>query len=110
MAIYNAYGQEIPDQTKMELPIGYHHPEPLSSMIQRLINVESQKASREGNETFEEADDFNLDEEEEQFTSQYTMQEMEEETLREKVPSDAPTPTETPVETVPTEEAPAATT
>lgn len=61
---YNALGQEMPDQTPIELPAGYRKPESLQDQIKRLIRVHmSIAADATGRETFEEANDFGPEEE-----------------------------------------------
>lgn len=58
----NEKGWEVPDPRPMERPIGWTEPESLQSMIARLIRTEvSRQASQAGAETFEEADDFDVD-------------------------------------------------
>lgn len=60
---YNSLGQELPDPTPVALPIGFEKPEPLNSVIQRLVRTEvSQAADQKGMETFEEANNFNTGE------------------------------------------------
>lgn len=59
MSKFDEKGREILDATPVALPIGYKHPESLTSQIRRLIKNElSMSARAEGKETFEEADDF----------------------------------------------------
>lgn len=70
--------EEIPDPTPVEMPIGYEHPESLESMIARLVRVESQRAVASGEESFEESDDFDVDDDNE-LTSEYQMSNMQEE-------------------------------
>lgn len=74
---------EIPDQTPVELPIGYKAPETLEHMIQRLITNQELRRVQEsaGDETFEESDDFDCDDEEPELTSSYQMNDMQEEFL-----------------------------
>lgn len=61
---YNQAGQEMPDQTPIELPAGYRKPESLQDQIKRLIRVHmSIAADASGRETFEEANDFGPEEE-----------------------------------------------
>lgn len=69
---------EIPDPTPIELPVGFEHPEPLEEMIARMIRVAGQNAAREGFETFEEADDFDVDDDE-TIESEYQLKEMKDE-------------------------------
>lgn len=54
-------GAEVLDPTPVELPIGYKHPKTLEERIQEAIRQElSQVASKEGYETFQEANDFDV--------------------------------------------------
>lgn len=69
---------EIPDQTPVEMPLGYERPESIESMIARMVRSVSEQAGREGAETFEEADDFDMDDDSE-IVSPYQMSQMEEE-------------------------------
>lgn len=54
-------GHELLDTTPVEMPLGFQHPEPLEERIRRLIRTSvSQQAVENGAETFEEADDFDI--------------------------------------------------
>lgn len=80
MAKYNELGQEIPDPTPVAMPLGYERPESLSDLVARMVRVHISKQAHElGLETFEEADDFSMDEDDEVLPSQYEMSGMEEE-------------------------------
>lgn len=59
---YNERGEEIPDPTKPEIPLGFKKPESLADQVARLVRSEKMKeeARRHGRETFEEADDFDV--------------------------------------------------
>lgn len=59
---YNARGEEIPDTTKPELPLGFKKPESLAEQVRRLVRSEHIKmaAQAAGVETWEEADDFDV--------------------------------------------------
>lgn len=55
-------GREIPDPTPIELPLGMKRPETLAEQVQRLVrNQVSQYAALHGHETFEEAEDFDIE-------------------------------------------------
>lgn len=57
----NEKGDEVPDPRPVALPLGYSHPEPLEVRMARMIRQElSQEAARRGAETFEEANDFDV--------------------------------------------------
>lgn len=77
MAEYNEKGQEVPDQRPIELPIGYNQPETLQQMIARMVRIHSVVAMKKEMESFEEADDFETEEEE--FKSSHQMTDMQEE-------------------------------
>ena len=58
----NDSGYETLDPTPVEIPTGFRKPELLAETIQRLIrNDVSQIADKEGYDTFEEADDFHIE-------------------------------------------------
>lgn len=79
MAIYNKQHEEMPDPTPVEMPIGYEKPESLESMIARMVRAESALAAKGGTmETFEEATDFD-DNDEGELVSQFQMTDMQEE-------------------------------
>lgn len=82
-AKYNEKGEEIPDNTPVELPLGYHHPEELQDMIRRMVTDAAVLAAQEaaGVDTEEEADDFNVMGEESDEISGYEFTEMQEEQL-----------------------------
>ena len=78
MAEFNEKGEHIPDNTPVEIPVGFGVPEDLTSIIKRLVRVESQRAANEGEETFEESDDFDIEDEVDPV-SNYAMTRMQEE-------------------------------
>lgn len=62
MAQLNERGHEILDETPLAMPLGFKKPESLQSQIQRLVRNElSARAASEGHETFDEADDFDIE-------------------------------------------------
>ncbi|UOF80224.1 hypothetical protein [Microviridae sp.] len=69
----------FPDPTPIELPIGYEAPESLAEMIARMIRAEDYRKMSEaaGVESFDEADDFEMEEDE--FKSEHEMSQMQEE-------------------------------
>ncbi len=70
--------KEYPDSTPIEVPIGYDTPLPLREEMRRFIKQElSAAAESAGEETFEEADDFDIDEEE--TLSPYELTDLQEE-------------------------------
>lgn len=52
-------GREIPDPTPVEMPLNFKRPETIQEMIRRLVNV--QNSDELGAETWEEANDFDVD-------------------------------------------------
>lgn len=58
----NEQGYELLDPTPMEPPVGYRRTEPLAQQIKRMIREErlAQELAKQGIETFEEADDFDV--------------------------------------------------
>lgn len=85
MAKYDKEGRvEIPDPTPVEIPLGYEAPETLEQMIARLVVANDFRKSQEqqGMESFEEADDFDVEEDE--FHSEHEMTPMQEEYLGER--------------------------
>lgn len=60
---FDALGRELPDPTPVELPFGAQRPESLQDMIRRLVRTDvSRAAEQAGAETFEEANDFEVEE------------------------------------------------
>lgn len=58
---HNDKGEEIMDQTPITLPIDFKRPEPLGDMIRRLVRKQiSDIAVAKGQESFDDADDFNI--------------------------------------------------
>lgn len=60
MAKFDDKGREIPDPTPVQVPLGFHKPEPLEKTIARMMRAANEEAMRQGAETFEEADDFDI--------------------------------------------------
>lgn len=75
----NERGWEIPDPTPVEVPLHWKRPPTLQDTIRQFIRTEmSQQAQDQGAESFEEADDFEMDEEPDPLSA-YEMREMQEE-------------------------------
>lgn len=56
---HNEKGEEILDPTPVAMPVGFHRPPSLAEQVRRLVRTEfSRQAAALGEETFEEADDF----------------------------------------------------
>lgn len=62
-ATLNARGQEVPDPNPTTLPAGFKYPESLIETVRRLIRSESLSnyANSQEVDTFEEAEDFEID-------------------------------------------------
>ena len=59
---FDARGREVSDPTPVEIPVNFRRPETLQEQIRRLIRTEmSAQALNEGKETFDEADDFDIE-------------------------------------------------
>lgn len=65
MARLNQKGHEIPDPTPIEIPAGFKRPETLAEQVRRLVRSETfaQEMNAAGMETFEESEDFEIDDE-----------------------------------------------
>lgn len=77
---YNEKGQEIPDPRPVEVPLGLRRPKDIHEMIHDALRGERMRiaAERAGVESFEEANDFDLDEEPD-LVSKYELRPMQEE-------------------------------
>lgn len=73
--------RETPDPTPVAWPAGVRRPETLAEQIRRMVRLHvSQMAQEQGFESFEEADDFDSDDDDE-FRSPYELTEMQEEAI-----------------------------
>lgn len=80
MAQFNEFGQQIPDPTPLEVPLNLRRPLSIQDEIRRFVRIElSRKAEELGTESFEESDDFDIDDDEGDFASPYELTEMQEE-------------------------------
>lgn len=62
---FDKEGREHPDPTPVAMPIGFEKPESLEEKIRRLTRNEAAiMAQARGQETFEEADDFDVEDDE----------------------------------------------
>lgn len=61
MAKYNDKHEEIPDPTPLALPVGFKKPETLHETMARMIKNQEYVKYLNGQETFEEADDFDVE-------------------------------------------------
>lgn len=77
-------GKEVLDPTPVAIPAGMGKPESLVDTIRRLVRNEiSHEAQSQGIESFEEANDFDV--EDEDWTSPYELSPMQEEYLSSEV-------------------------
>lgn len=54
--------REMPDTVPMEIPAGFRKPETMEEIVQRLVRRQvSEAADARGDETFEESEDFEID-------------------------------------------------
>lgn len=87
---FDEQGRELPDSTPLELPSGMKQPESLESIMKRMIAVHASRAAGEaGMETFEEANDFEVEDDDEPIT-QYEYHGMKEEVPREQSEKERP--------------------
>lgn len=72
---FDSQGRELPDPTPVAMPLDCKRPESLTEQIRRMIRGEmSNQAAAEGKETFEEANDFEVPEEDAELTgTQYEL-------------------------------------
>lgn len=59
----NEFGQEMPDPVPMAVPVGYNQSPTLADMIKRMVRNQllAQAANAEDIDTFEEAEDFEIE-------------------------------------------------
>lgn len=85
-------GKEHLDLTPLEIPIGFQQPPSLQDEMRRFIREEfGRVAESSEQETFEEADDFDIDEDPDPFSAYEMVDMIEEEPLE----TDSPPPEET---------------
>lgn len=72
LAFLNLMGQEVPDPTIIDPPLGYVPQPDLMELMRRMIRREmSEIVENTEFETFEEADDFDVDDDPVDYTSPY---------------------------------------
>lgn len=65
---------EYPDPRPVALPVGFKAPTPLEVMVRQIVRTTvSQAAGDSGRETFEEADDFDVEEEDGEMHSPWEL-------------------------------------
>ncbi len=90
--------KEFPDPTPIEIPIGYSKPLTLREDMRRFIREEySAHAAQQGEETFEEADDFDIGDADE-APSPYELFDMIEEFVPDEQEKDTPAKGDTKVD------------
>lgn len=57
-------GMQVPDPTPVEMPLGFERPESLESMLVRLVHQVSRGQADIGEESIDDANDFDVDDEE----------------------------------------------
>lgn len=68
-SVFNEKGEEIPDPTQLEIPLGFGRPRSLQEDIQAMMSAAvQQELAAAGAETFEEANDFDTGEDDEYFS------------------------------------------
>lgn len=78
---FDAQGRELPDATPLEVPAGMRQPESIESMIARMVRGRvSELAAKDGLETFDEANDFEVEDDDEPLTA-HEVQDMKLEAL-----------------------------
>lgn len=82
---YNDRGEELPDDTPVETPLKFRRPPTLQEQIKAMVRGEmSRAAAEEGKETFEEADDFDVEDEDDLPPSNYEFTDMSIEKIMDK--------------------------
>lgn len=83
MAQWTEDGRQIPDDTPVEIPLNLRKGETEAMRIARAVSLEfSQQAEKKGYETWEESQDFDIEDDEDIFPqSQFELKEMAEEYL-----------------------------
>lgn len=76
MATLTPEGREILDQTPVALPLHYDRPEPIHQRIRRMI-LQATIDQREGDETLEDANDFEIPDDPSSFDTGYTEPDLE---------------------------------
>lgn len=72
LAFLNLLGQEVPDPTIVDPPLGYVAQPDLMELMRRMIRTELSQAIDESEvETFDEADDFDIDDDPVDISSPY---------------------------------------
>lgn len=76
-AMIDQNGAELHNPTPVSIPIGQQRPPTLKEQIQRVLRTElSNQAASQGHETYEEANDFDIDDDDTMY-SPYELQPMQ---------------------------------
>lgn len=68
----DADGHELPDPRPLVMPSGFRRPETLAEQVQRLVRTHiSRQAQEQGEESFEEAEDFDIDDDQAEPNTPY---------------------------------------
>lgn len=83
---YDDLGQELPDPTRLEVPVGFARPETIEQKIARAIYTHewNKRMMEKGVETPYEADDFDVSDDVELPTTQYELSAMQEDAYMER--------------------------
>lgn len=74
---HDEMGREVANQERVALPAGWDRPLTLDEQLKRLVRIElSRQAESQGFESFEEADDFDISDDEGEFVSPYEIRPM----------------------------------
>lgn len=81
-AVFDKNHAQIPDPTPVELPLGYSHPPTLQQQIALMISTHEAMAKANDMDTEEEANDFDISDEEFAGDSRHVYTELQEEELK----------------------------
>lgn len=96
ICVLDERGREVLDPTPVSMPVGFKRPMSIQEQIRILVKTElSRKAHEEGNETFDEADDFVIGDEPE-LRSRYELDDEQERYREEAQPSPGTVPPKPP--------------
>lgn len=77
MAVFDERGRQVPDPRPVEVPLSFQRPPSLQEEIKRFVRLElSKRAASQELESFDEADDFDVDDEDPLPVSAYEVREM----------------------------------
>lgn len=76
MAELDKNGREVLDQTPVSLPIHFDRPEPIHMRLRRMI-LEATMDQKAGDETFEDANDFEIEDDPSSYDTGYTEPDLE---------------------------------